>query len=51
MRLVNLDENDELVDLARVMGDNGEAEAGETDEGGPREGREAVSGAGREGAE
>ena len=51
VRLVNLDENDELVDLARVMGDNGEAEAGETGDDGPREGREAVSGAGREGAE
>ena len=28
VRLLNLDENDELVDLARVMGDNGEEDIG-----------------------
>ena len=57
VRLLNLDENDELVDLARVMGDNGddaghEAEDGgeaghEADGGGSPEGREAVAGADR----
>ena len=45
VRLVNLDENDELVDLARVMGDNGDEPAREAGEGGPRGGgREAVAG-------
>ena len=50
VRLLNLDENDELVDLARVMGDNGDGEeAGREAEGnGPRAGREAVAGAERE---
>ena len=50
VRLLNLDENDELVDLARVMGDNGEEAASEAGDGGPQGGREAVSGAGRESA-
>ena len=52
VRLVNLDENDELVDLARVMGDNGdEADPDpEAEDGGPEGGREVVAGAEREGA-
>ena len=50
VRLLNLDDNDELVDLARVMGDNGDGEeAGREAEGnGPQAGREAVAGAERE---
>jgi hypothetical protein len=60
VRLLNLDEKDELVDLARVMADNGEEADLEADNGeeadpeagdaGPAEGREAVAGTGREGA-
>ncbi len=48
VRLLNLDENDELVDLARVMGDNGDEAAPEAGDGDLQDGREAVSGAGRE---
>ena len=50
VRLLNLDENDELVDLARVMGDNGdEADPDpEAEDGGLQGGREVVAGAERE---
>ena len=49
VRLLNLDENDELVDLARVMGDNGDEAGQEADDDGLPDGREAVAGAHREG--
>ena len=50
VRLVNLDENDELVDLARVMGDNGDEAGPEAGDGGLQGGREAAAGAGPESA-
>ena len=48
VRLVNLDDNDELVDLARVVSDseNGEEEAAEAEAGGSPVAREAVPGGG-----
>ena len=50
VRLLNLDENDELVDLARVMGDNGDEVGPEAEDGGLQGGREAATGAGPESA-
>jgi len=50
VRLLNLDENDELVDLARVMGDNGDEGGPEAGDGGLQGGREAATGAGPESA-
>ncbi len=49
VRLLNLDENDELVDLARVMGDNGGGAGHEAEDEGSPEVREAIAGADREG--
>ncbi len=48
VRLLNLDENDELVDLARVMGDNGGGADHEAEDEGSPEVREAIAGADRE---
>ncbi len=49
VRLLNLDKNDELVDLARVMGDNGEEAVVEAEDDGVPAEREVVAGADREG--
>ena len=51
VRLVNLDKDDELVDLARVMAENGDEGAPESEGGGTEATREAVSNADRESGE